>query len=64
MVCSDYLCFYGFVCYDFRNFFKFILDGKVMKDGSEKNLVVNFKIVLILSYNWYGEIGIVKMSIF
>lgn len=34
-----------------------------MKDGSEKNSAVNLKIALILSYNWHGEIGIVKMSI-
>ena len=32
-----------------------------MKD-SEQNSAVNLEIALILSHNWQGEIGIVKMS--
>lgn len=63
LACSDHLRLYGLVCYDLRNSPKFTSDGKVMKDGSEKNSAVNLKIALILSYNWHGEIGIVKMSI-
>lgn len=63
LACSDHLRLYGLVCYDLRNSSKFTSDGKVMKDGSEKNSAVNLKIALILSYNWHGEIGIVKMSI-
>ena len=48
-------------CHELRNSPKFNSDDKAMKD-SEDNSVVSLEIALILSHNWHGEIGIVKMS--
>ena len=64
VACSNHLrlyCLVRWACHELRNSPKFNSDGKVMKD-SEQNSAVNLEIALILSHNWQGEIGIVKMS--